>query len=315
MKFSPHAFGFLFFTLASISFVQAGYYYDSTLEPMVESYVDLLERTADDNWASLSPEKRDQCEKRYAGILNDGVIDIRIALGYFDAFDGKALDPAAREALHDGLVAKCRGTARFCGFKEFSGGVYSKQVHIQGRPYTARIEMHSAAVTDQTSKNQGRNRSEQLQRTAFLENFYSAALQNADAVFYFGHSRNGGGPDFSPPVLDSHGKPDYSGYYLPRKPGYRLMERALSGSLTQAKVIGMMSCDSKDHFLKKIRPMAPQSGVIYSLAVMPLTHPYTAMVGGVDGLLRGKCGGYHKSLRMTPGNEQYISMDGMFERL
>lgn len=301
------------FTLVLSATASAGNYYESSFEDMLEDYVALLAQTPNDDLATHAPEKVDQCQKRYAGILNDGMIDIRIALGYFDAFGDKAIDPGARDALIEVLTDRCRGTAQFCGFQKHDGFVFTKKVKIRGSVYTARIEMRHSAVSDSANRNVGKYHAQQVANTRALEAFYTNALRKADAAFYFGHSRNGGGPDFAPPIL-VHGKPDYSGYYLPQRPGFKLMARALEGQ-TQAPVIGLMSCDSRDHFLKKIRPLAPKSGVITTLAVMPLTQPYTAMVGAIDSLLRGQCNSFYKSLRLTPGNQEYITMDGMFERL
>ncbi len=42
----------------------------------------------------------------------------------------------------------------------------------------------------------------------------------------------------------------------------------------QAAVIGLMSCDSRDHFLRKVRAVAPHTGVITSMAVLSANEVY-----------------------------------------
>lgn len=307
-----------------------GYLYETSFMLMGDHYTELLSRKSTDNIHGLESHQKRICQQRYDGILNDGILDIRIALGYFDWTTGgnvhysgrsfglsPSMDIGAFEALRELLTSPCYGQLRFCGFRitPQNRSLLTKDVQIHGHRILARIEIQFASATEFYSENTGGYREQQRQRTRYLENFFSKALGEADAIFYFGHSRNGGGPDFAPPVfVGSTNKVDYAGYYQPQRPGFNRMLSSLSSSPRQAPIIGLMSCASRNHFLKRTRAVAPASGVITSLDVLSVNEVYTAMIGGVDALLRGQCQkSFFQSLRMTAENQKYLTMDGMFE--
>lgn len=309
---------------------RGGYLYETTFMTMGDRYADLLSRKATDDINNLESHQRRMCQLRYGGLLQDGTLDIRIALGYFDWTTGgnvhysgrsfglsPSMDIGAFEALRDLLMSSCYGKLRFCGFRADpqNRSLLTKEVQIHGRRIQARVDIQFASATEYYSENVGRYREQQKQRTRYVENFFSKALNEADAVFYFGHSRNGGGPDFAPPVFaGSSNKVDYAGYYKPKKPGFNRMLSSLNSSGRKAPVIGLMSCASRSHFLKRTLAAAPDSGVITSLDVLNVDEVYTAMIGAVDALLRGQCQkSFYQSLRMTAENQKYITMDGMFE--
>lgn len=307
-----------------------GYLFENAFLKLGTDYIDLLDSKPTDSLTELSEEKRAFCEHRYQGLLDDGVLDIRLALGYFDWTTGgpvysegnnyglsPSLDLGAYSALRALLTSPCNGKARFCGFTADPKNAYrfTREVFIHGNKYAARIQIYFSSATEYLSLNLGRNSDEQIQRTQFMDVYFAKALQEADAIFYFGHSRNGGGPDFSPPVfVRGKNKVDYDGYYEVERPGLKKMLTALSQGARKAPVIGLMSCASRDHFLRKVRAIAPQSGVITSMDVLNVDEVYTALIGGVDALLRGQCQkSFYQSLRMTANNQKYITMDGMFE--
>ncbi|MDG0817135.1 hypothetical protein [Bdellovibrio svalbardensis] len=301
------------------------YLYQPEFQRMGQSYLDLLDGFPTDKLSSLPADQKAACVDRYSGILKDGVIDIRLALGYFDWTTGTpvgnyglspSMDLGAYAALKDVLTNSCTGSLRICGFKQDPKNpyIFTREVVVFGQKYRARVEMHFSSATEYYSSNVGKYANDQRERTQFMDNFFASALQNADATFYFGHSRNGGGPDFSPPRLTSKNKVDYDGYYEVVRPGFKKMLSALSNGSSQTKIFGLMSCDSRDHFLGKLRGAAPKTGVITSTAVLNVDEVYTAMIGAIDALLRGQCQkSFYKELRMTERNQKYITMDGMFE--
>ncbi|WP_413559645.1 hypothetical protein [Bdellovibrio sp. HCB209] len=306
-----------------------GYLYQGSFDSYGESYAVNLANLPNDKLANLPSDQRAMCEQRYGRILNDGLIDIRVAMGYLDWTTGSvvrsgsrnygyspSIDIGAYYALRELITGKCRGNLQLCRFKQETSGnpyVFVKNVTVHGRQVRARIEMQFASASEFLENNI--NSATQEQRTAFMQTFYDRALQDADAAFYFGHSRNGGGPDFAPPkLIPGTNKVNYAGYYKKYRPGFNKMLQSLSNPSRQADVIGMMSCNSRDNFMNKLRSVAPKSGVITSTAVLTVEEVYTAMIGGMDGLLRGQCQkSYYKSLRMTERNAQNITMDGMFE--
>ncbi|QDK43995.1 hypothetical protein DOM22_01865 [Bdellovibrio sp. ZAP7] len=305
-----------------------GYVYQNSFEAYGEGYAKNLANLANDKISNLPDDQREKCEQRYGHILNDGLIDIRVAMGYLDWTTGSVVNSGGRSygyspsidigayyALRELITSRCRGNLQLCRFQETPGNpyVFTKNVTVLGRPVRARIEIQFASATEYLNNNVGS--AAQEQRTAYMQNYYDQALQDADAAFYFGHSRNGGGPDFAPPkFIPGTNKVNYAGYYKKYRPGFNKMLQSLSNPSRQADVIGMMSCNSRDNFMSKLRSTAPRSGVITSTAVLTVEEVYTAMIGGMDGLLRGQCQkSYYKSLRMTQRNADNITMDGMFE--
>lgn len=303
--------------------------YESDFVTMGSNYLRSLGRLNTDRVDRLSASQKDQCLHRYNRILKDGVIDIRILLGYFDWTNGNqitkdgtnygyspSIDPGAYQALRRILTSRCPGDAEFCGFEAVPGNAYrfTKKVIVLGKPYQARIDMYYASVSEYLNANIGRYSSEQKTRSQTALAQFKSALQNADAVFYFGHSRNGGGPDFNPPLfIKGTNKVNYGGYYKPNRPGLKNLLSALQDSSRQPSILGMMSCDSRDHFLSSLRKVAPKTGVVSSLNVLQVDGVFTATIGAVDAILRGQCGpGFMASLRQTNFNEKNITMDGMF---
>lgn len=302
-----------------------GLLYEGSFDVLAKNYIELLEKVPADNWAETAPGKREFCQQRYEGLLEDGVLDIRIAVGYFDwttnlpttAYGvSPSIDPSAFVSLRKFLLSPCRSNSRFCGFVQDPSNMqaFMRYVQIQGQTYLARIEIQYSSATEYLSMNLGQARGLQQMRTQYAERFFANALQKADAALYFGHSRDGGGPDFAPPVfIQGQNKVDYQGYYIPRKIGLQKMVEALSDADQPAPVIGLFSCDSRGHFLREIREAARESGLISSTAVINIEEAYTAMIGATDALLRGQCNSFYKSIRLTPNNAKSITMDGMFE--
>lgn len=302
--------------------------YERDFKNMGHDYLRSLGRLNTDRLDRLSSTQRDQCANRYNKITSDGVIDIRIIMGYFDWTTGTevkkdggnyglspSIDPGAYQAVRDILTGRCPGDAEFCNFDQESAYSFSKRVNIQGRSVVARVQMYYASVSEYLNSNTGRYAAEQQQRSAASQAQFNAALKNADVVFYFGHSRNGGGPDFNPPIfIRGTNKVNYGGYYKANRPGLKKMIAALQGSSHQPAILGLMSCDSRDHFLSSIRRVAPRTGLISSLNVLQVDGVYTAMIGAADAVLRGQCQpGFMESIRRTSFNARNITMDGVFQ--
>ena len=73
-----------------------------------------------------------------------------------------------------------------------------------GRPVRVLLRVLDSSVTADDDRN--RELIAQKRKSARVRRSFLAALDGSDVVFYLGHSRDGGGPDFSPPRLgpDSH---------------------------------------------------------------------------------------------------------------
>jgi hypothetical protein len=305
------------------------YIYESEYRHSGSTYLDRLSDTRTDDIYSLPSEQQEACNDRYQPILADSQLDIRVSLGYLDWTTGSRInyggndygyspstDLGAWSAMRRLALQGCYGNLEFCGFRQDPNNeyVFRKNVRIRGQTVGVRMEIQFGSATESLSRNLGRNRAEQESRTSFMNSYFTRSLQSADAVFYFGHARSGGGPDFAPPVFVSGtNKVDYRGYYLPNRFGLKRMISGLSGS-RKAPIVGVMACNSRDLFLKKLRAVAPDTGFISTLDVSTVAEPFTATLGAIDSLMRGQCQkSFYQSIRLTSRNQQYITMDGMFE--
>jgi hypothetical protein len=306
------------------------YLYETDFLNLGQEYLRSLGRLETDDLDRQSAIQKDKCLHRYGSILNDGIVDIRIVIGYFDWTTGSqvnkdginyglspSIDLGGYNALERIITGRCPGGAAFCGFKQSPESPYhfSKRVIIHGKPYQAKVQIYFTSITEYLNSNLGRRSSDQVTRSQAAQAQFTNALQNADAVFYFGHSRNGGGPDFNPPkFVSGTNRVNYNGYYKPNRPGLKKMLAALQGGRRQPAILGLMSCDSRDHFLSSVRRVAPNTGVISSKDVLQVDGVYTALIGGSDAILRGQCqSGFMNSIRRTSFNQRYITMDRVFE--
>lgn len=307
-----------------------GYLYEKDFTNIGREYLESLGQLKTDDLDHQSLEQKNKCLHRYGRIFGDGLIDIRIIIGYFDWTTGSSIneggsnygyspsiDPGGFNALKRIILGPCPGNAAFCDFLQSSGNPYlfTKRVVVQRKAYLAKVQIYFASVTEYLNSNLGRYTEDQKIRSAAAQSQFNSALQSADAVFYLGHSRNGGGPDFSPPIfVAGTNKVDYNGYYKPHRPGLKKMLAALQDRTHQPEILGLMSCDSRDHFYSSLRRIAPNTGVISSRDVLKVDGVYTALIGGADAILRGQCqSGFLSSIRRTAFNKRYITMDGVFE--
>lgn len=304
------------------------YLYESNFWETGQSYLRQLAAVPTESVEDVTGNEKTRCQSRYEGMIHDGVLEMHIVIGYFDWTTGftvkyqrqdygysPSVDPGAYAALQRLLTSRCPGRAQFCGFSQIAPYRFSKDVVIQKRKIKASVEMVFASVSEYLASNTGKYANEQGERSRAAEANFINALKTGDAVFYFGHSRNGGGPDFAPPVfIKGTNKVNYNGYYRVQRQGLKRMLTALSSGSHQPILLGLMSCDSKDHFLTRIREVAPRMGVILSKDVVKVEGVYTALIGAADAVLRGQCQrGFSKSIRMNSLNQRYITMDGVFD--
>jgi len=243
---------------------------------------------------------------------DDSEINISVAFGYMDNRTDVVKSTAAKDvddqyekaAFFELLRAPCEaGTMGACGFKYESddADVLIKRVRMIGpdgvmRYRTLRLRAKDSSVSDDDVANRNQLAEEQRLKSEETQRFFQESLRSADMVFYLGHARGGGGPDFSPPRL--HGRYQLSdlNWYRRYHPGTDLMYGALQSSAQQPKIIGLFACYSKELFSQGLRQAAPHSGLILSgdnEAQTALAQAMTAL----DSVLAGRCeGDFRRSL-------------------
>lgn len=295
----------IFFALLIVSAANADggtYGYGYLAPKLIQDYL----REVDSGSPDEGPRK---CESVYATALTKGVLDIRYALGYFDDSLGHdsivaginyglspSLDIEIFEALRSELTSRCLSfSKRLCAFKESgdprSGKVIlTKQEKIQGKKIMVRITLTHASASPFFAQNKGALASRQSMLTLQSEENFFGGLKTADVVFYNGHSRNGGGPDFAPPILNSANKVNYKGYYEVKRPGILKALAALKQNPNQGVILGLFSCYSRKHFYNTFLQANPSQRMILSADDIDYFDSLKGSVGYLEGLLRGSCG-------------------------
>lgn len=199
-------------------------------------------------------------------------INVHIAFGYKDARPLPFVSDLFEKAYLIELLTKpCRAPAdHACGFRRDpdDGDLLSREVRSKnGRSF--HVQLHITASAAGPDDDENRRDPFQAVRSRMSEKNFLNGISHADATFYVGHSRDGGGPDFQPPQLTNTQHINY-GFYRRAKPGLGKMLTALrqSASLSRQK-LGLISCGSSRWFGAPIRAASPQAdlttvdGLIY----------------------------------------------------
>ena len=156
--------------------------------------------------------------------------DLRVVFGYKDARPGRFVgDRHERIAFVQELVEPCKNEENKgpCGFRRHPKDkeLFLKRVFKDsGEDVKVLLRVvHSSVDTDDDANRKNQFQAFQSQRA---ESLFLDGLYNAHMVFYNGHSRFGGGPDFMPPQLNTAGKVD-SGFYSTQTTGTNKMLNVL----------------------------------------------------------------------------------------
>lgn len=300
----------IFFALLLVSVANANpnastdgtYGYGLWVPPMIRNYLDLVD--------GASPQTGPaRCENVYARAFDKGVLDIRYALGYFDDSDGTekswngnnyglspSLDIEIFHALRSELTSRCRTkTMLSCGFFEIGNPeqgkvTLEKYIDLHGRHILVRVTLTQASATPSFVLNLGAESARQKFLTTQSEENFFGGLKTADVVIYNGHSRNGGGPDFNPPILASNKKVNYTGYYQIKRPGFNRTMESLKENPNKGIIVGFFSCYSRKHFYDTFIKANPKQRLVLSADTIDYFDTLKASVGYMEGIMRGSCG-------------------------
>jgi hypothetical protein len=279
------------------------YAYEANLPNMVRNYLGEVD-------GAIGFRKQDGCENMYGNMLKDGVLDITYAFGYFDDTNGQdrieggvnygpspSLDIAAFRSLRSVLRETCQGpNSLLCNFAESgdpSSGklVFQKNIKMMGQKILVRITMTQASASEKWASNKGELAGRQKFLTQQSEASYFGALKtSSDIVFYNGHSRNGGGPDFMMPVLNSSNHTDYKGWYEIQRVGIKHALANLAANPNKGVVVGLFSCYSRKHFLDNFLSQNPNQRLILSADTIDYFDTLKTSAGYLEGMMHGLCG-------------------------
>lgn len=196
--------------------------------------------------------------------------------------------------LVDRLLAPCtpkqKGVTELCGF--------SPTVVSKDRPLTLSKEItvlsRKRVVNIQVIDSIPKADRSQLEESRNAERMFFESVPVSKAVLYLGHSRDGGGPDFYPAkrVKTAKGEQvDYAWYHT-NHPGLTSLLKTFRDSGEQQPLLyGSYSCDSKKHFLDRLKKVAPRSGFILADNLVDPSDSFDAMTHSLDSLLSVRCDG------------------------
>jgi hypothetical protein len=288
-----------------------------TLRTMRTLELDRVEDACNDKSRNPRSFKANRCFQKYLQIYKNPIVDMRVIFGYKNNdFTGGAEDTAMRDALIDRILAQCPpqwANVFACGFKRDpdDAEVFYKEItNPQGVRRLVKLTIAQSSYTWSDQENRGKYQKSQIERTAHARELFLDGLKKADVVLYNGHSRDGGGPDFGPPVLNKKGHTDYR-WYRSHPKGLQAMVQSLkSAGKHTASVIGLISCSSQQHFYKYLKPLAPQSGFLLTRGISWWSDEPATLIGALNGLLGQICEpGLTKEMnlnrRMDPSSRLY----------
>ncbi len=247
----------------------------------------LFDKTA----KTLRSRTSSQCnDDLFSKISISGQIRISIIFGYNDQRPYvNVLDSIEKDTLAAGLQKPCATTQdRLCGFNLNENQLLSKTVRGEnGKRVDLHIRLHSSSVSQNDDWNRSTGLNRQNDKSASTKATFSKALENSDVVFYLGHARNGGGPDFFPPDLKENRQVDYT-KYKSNKDG---LEAVLDGlrSTRNLKTLGLFACNSYNLFAANL--VDTRKDISYILAgdisVPSIMNP--SMWAALDSLLGKTC--------------------------
>ncbi|MFN3454262.1 MAG: hypothetical protein ACK41T_04825 [Pseudobdellovibrio sp.] len=273
---------------------------------------------------SLQPADS-SCATTYTPFIQDGVLNTVIAFGYLDheaitttpQIDNtgynygpiRVSDRSMFLAVKNNLTADCKyKNDNLCGFNIISQSsntsVLSKSVLIHDQQTEVRITMAHPSVTDSHVLNETEYKQQQLSRSQQVEDLFKYGLEKGDVTFYIGHSRDGGGPDFFPPILRKDMHVNYS-LYQSKKTGLNTILKSLSGRQDNHSILGLFSCSSKRHFESKILNVKPNKKMILSNDLVYFSETLEAALGYLGAFMRGYCGPQLKESALQSDRTKY----------
>ena len=235
-----------------------------------------------------------ECLRRYDRFYSGNTLEITMALGYYDnrPFNGVQDGPQQME-LERMLMTGCGPNQYACGFRKvpapanaFSNSFIKVIKGPDNRPREIHIKIFHASETINDDVN--RLSDAQVIRSRLAEDAFKSALRNSDIIFYMGHSRDGGGPDFDPPRLLGNNHVDYPWYHQNRG-DFRELLAEIDAASRPPKLLGLLSCLSNMHFAAAIRRTSPTTGLMVSLNEIGDGQMFEGIMTFLNGIQRFKC--------------------------
>lgn len=172
-----------------------------------------------------------------------------IAFGYKDARPARFVgDRYERLSLIEKLLKKCpTPTEKACGFRRhsFDADLFEKKMLLGSQDKKILVKILASSLGPDDDENRKNPYQKVISQNTKFE--FNKAVQIYDEVFYVGHSRDGGGPDFEPPKLTQNNHVDCD-WYIKEKPGLVDLRKSLKMPKLKVRTLGLISCASEKQF-------------------------------------------------------------------
>ena len=222
------------------------------------------------------------CERAYSEFFKKDDLDFRIVFGYKDSRPARLVTDRYERLL---MIEKLRSLGFVRDDKDDE--LLHKQIDgpdHQLKRIRLRVVESSVGADDEVNR---KNPFQNWQSAHALESFLDG-IKNANAIFYVGHSRKGGGPDFAPPRCTRDGHVDYD-WYSTHRTGLHQTAQAIERIKAGKKLIGIFSCDSQRHFSSRLKMQGSRAGLITNRSALYYVDSVNETVSTIHSLIEFEC--------------------------
>lgn len=226
-------------------------------------------------------------------------VGVRISFGYKDARPARFVgDRYERLYLLQSLLKPCESSEDLaCGFERDKKDLnaFTKTVAAASKEkekVLIRLYITASAASPDDEDNRKNPYQKKLSENA-LENFIEG-VKSAEAVFYVGHSRDGGGPDFKPPRMTKEHHVAYA-WYRKHEPGLNVLLENLKPDEKKERSpfkLGLLSCVSTQLFEKRIRQATDKVTPVTVPKLIYYSEALELLLKELSGFIHLKINGY-----------------------
>lgn len=239
------------------------------------------------------------CETLQDALFAKDSLEVRVIFGYKDARPARYVgDRHEKAAFVERLTGPCRTESQACEFVQSAtdSELFVKVLKVGQGAHQSSKEIRVYVVNSAVGSDDEENLDDPFQawKSRHAQNSFLRGLEKADVVFYNGHSRFGGGPDFKSPTLAKDGSIDPRPYKKGRN-GLNQLLTALEDSqkpklprYSGLKVLGLFSCSSSQHFNTQIKKVS-DAALMSSTNLMYYTDALNQSLSALDTLLERRC--------------------------
>lgn len=217
-------------------------------------------------------------------------IGIRIVFGYKDSRPARFVgDRHERLAFVQKILEACKANDENCGFKRDlkNADLFFKEINSSEKQMVrvTMLVVHSSVDSDDHSN---RKNPFQTWQSLYAKQSFFDGLKENNVLFYNGHSRYGGGPDFHPPILKDGSKVDIL-YYTEKKMKLKELQKEILKASTRfpsemPRFLGFFSCSSNQHFKQAISDFLPKDSSVTLLTSDSSIHYSRALSDSLEAL-------------------------------